>query len=226
MRGLRGKRIGNAPGTSGHNALLQGLSAAGMTDKDVVLVTMNVREMPDALVAGKIDAFAAFEPTPSSFLKTYPGQFVPLHRQVSPAYLVIPRQLTDKQPEVVYLLLAAVQRTTRWLNRSRSNLDLASKWTISGMRDFLGKDPELDVRDIATLTRTDFLDISGVPFIPLRDKNVDSPLGRTFENLRKSGKLPASVEWQQVAKNVDNSMNRHVHDNSSRYKINEFDYSQ
>ncbi|MFZ0612987.1 MAG: ABC transporter substrate-binding protein [Desulfobacterales bacterium] len=65
LQDLRGKRIGIKLGTSTHSGILAALSAAGIPVKDVILMDLDPGLMPEALMAGSVDAIAASEPTPS-----------------------------------------------------------------------------------------------------------------------------------------------------------------
>ena len=221
---LKGKRIGNAKGTSGHSTLLQGLAGAGLSESDVTLVQMNVRDMTEALTTGKIDAFAAWEPTPSTVLRTYPNRFSSLHKQISPAYLVVSRKLGQDNPEAVRLLAASLHRAVRWMQKSRSNLTTASAWTIEAMFRFTKVRQEITEKEIAALTRADLLDIAGAPLIPANESENNSGLWRTFQFFKKSGKLPADLSWQKVQSSFDREHTPAVIANAKRYKLDEFDY--
>ncbi|MBT7990254.1 MAG: ABC transporter substrate-binding protein [Anaerolineae bacterium] len=65
MEALRGKRIGIEKGTSTHGGLLSALSARNIPESAMTFIDLNPGTMPEALMAGSIDAFAASEPTPS-----------------------------------------------------------------------------------------------------------------------------------------------------------------
>jgi ABC-type nitrate/sulfonate/bicarbonate transport system substrate-binding protein len=65
MEELRGKRIGIKKGTSTHGGLLSALSVLNIPESAMTFVDLNPGIMPEALMAGSIDAFAASEPTPS-----------------------------------------------------------------------------------------------------------------------------------------------------------------
>ena len=69
MKELRGKRIAYAFGSNAHYALLQSLASAGLRERDVRLIPLDVTEMPDALADGTINAFSAWEPTPTIALR-------------------------------------------------------------------------------------------------------------------------------------------------------------
>lgn len=225
MAELKGKRIGNAQGTSGHSALLQGLAGAGLSEKDVMLVQMNVRDMQEALLTSKIDAFAAWEPTPSTTLRLYPARFSALHKQISPAYLVVSRQMSRDTPEAARLLVASLHRAVRWLKKNRNNLDTASNWTRVAMFTFTGKPSVVSAREIAALTRSDLLNIAGAPLIPVNEGQNNSALWRSFDFFKKAGKLPANLSWATVQSSFDVEHTTHVIANARRYKLDEFDYA-
>jgi NitT/TauT family transport system substrate-binding protein len=226
MAELKGKRIGNSLGTSGHSALLQGLTGAGLGEKDVTLVQMNVRDMPEALIAGRIDAFAAWEPTPSTVLRLHPARFTSLHKQISPAYLVISRKMSRENPEAARLLTASLHRAVRWLQKSRANLLAASTWTLAAMHRYTGQTPAMSGEEIAALTRSDLLNIAGAPLIPANEAHVNSALWRTFEFYKASGKLPARMSWSKVQESFDIEHTTQVTSNAKRYHLDEFDYER
>lgn len=224
MAGLKGKRIGNSRGTSGHSTLMQGLASAGLGEDDVVLVQMMVRDMPEALFAGRIDAFAAWEPTPSSTLKKFPGRYKALHRQISPAYFALSKKVADAQPEAARLLVASLHRAVRWLSGNRSHLAKASSLTLDAMRGFTGTPPDLRETDIVALTRSDLLDIAGAPLVPAGDAERGGGLWRSYDFLLKSGQLPNRLKWDKVKASVDRQLTAQVLGQPKRFRLDEFDY--
>lgn len=225
MADLKGKRIGNSAGTSGHNALLHGLDGAGLSEKDVNLVQMNVSDMPNALLAGQIDAFAAFEPTPSSLLRQHGGRFAALHKQISPAYFMLTGELVSKHPEGSRILIASLHRAIRWLGKSRDNLGRASRWALVSMREFTGQEPSITEKEISQFTRSDLLDIAGAPRIPVNESETGSALHRNFKFLKKSGKLLAGATWQQVQMSFNRELGTQMLQNARRCGLDEFDYA-
>jgi NitT/TauT family transport system substrate-binding protein len=224
MAELKGKRIGNARGTSGHHTLLRGLASAGLDEKDVILVQMMAREMPDALYAGRIDAFAAWEPTPSGTLKKYPGRYKALHRQISSAYFVLSGKTMQAQPQVASLLAAALHRAVRWMSSNRAHLATAVRWTMASMRQFTGKDLDISEKDITRLTRTDLLEIPGTPLIPSSEIRQGGALWRSYDFFLKHGKLPTSLTWEKIEASMDRQVMPHVLRNATRFRLDEFDY--
>ncbi len=65
LKDLMGKRVAIKKGTSTHGGFLALMSAKGIPPKAVTVVDLNPGTMPEALMAGSVDAVAASEPTPS-----------------------------------------------------------------------------------------------------------------------------------------------------------------
>ncbi|MFK5953868.1 MAG: ABC transporter substrate-binding protein [Desulfobacterium sp.] len=72
---LKRKKIGYAFGSNAHYALLKTLASAGLNENDVKLIPMEVAQMPEALDAGEITAFSAWEPTPYNCIKKVCQQY-------------------------------------------------------------------------------------------------------------------------------------------------------
>ena len=95
---LRKMKIGNAHGSTSHYALLQALGSVGLSEKVITLVPLEVNQMADALASGTIDAFAAWEPTPTAAFKKYPGRFASIYRHISNSYFLISGRLAGEHP--------------------------------------------------------------------------------------------------------------------------------
>jgi len=65
LKDLGGKRVAIKKGTSTHGGFLALMRSAGIPLKAVTVVDLNPGTMPEALMAGSVDAVAASEPTPS-----------------------------------------------------------------------------------------------------------------------------------------------------------------
>ena len=65
LKDLMGKRVAIKKGSSTHGGFLALLSAKGIPQKAVTVLDLNPGTMPEALMAGSVDAVAASEPTPS-----------------------------------------------------------------------------------------------------------------------------------------------------------------
>lgn len=225
VRELRKKRIGTVPGSTSHYALLQALQAADIKEQDVTLVAMEAVELPDALAKGRVDAVAAWEPTPTVIMTNHPDRFSLIHRQSSYGYFALSSRLLEQQPAAARELAAALVRAVRWLKKSPANLGKASQWTLEGMSSLTGKKPRLTATEVATITSSDLLAIPGAPLLPAGEGAVGSPLHRTFSFMQQQGQVPASLSWQTISSRMRPAMLRDVSANPSRYLLNQFSYA-
>ncbi|MBA4368043.1 MAG: hypothetical protein C0403_10460, partial [Desulfobacterium sp.] len=69
---LKGKRIGAPSGSTAHHSLLVALETAGMKESDVTIIPIEVSEMSEALIQGRVDAFSSWEPFSANALRTHP----------------------------------------------------------------------------------------------------------------------------------------------------------
>lgn len=224
FRNLRAGRIGNAYGSTSHYALLQALAAAGMSERDVILVPMNANDMLDALEAGKIDAFAAWEPVPADALLRYPGKYAQISRQTSYAFFLLSDSLIRSRPETAREITAALVRAIRWLKKREANLLTACRWVLSGVQAFTGRPSPLNEQAIAKITHDDLLDVPGAPSIPAQLAAEGSLLLKEFEFLKKIGKLPADASRERITQSFDARMMKEVINQPARYALNRFEY--
>jgi NitT/TauT family transport system substrate-binding protein len=105
---LKGKKIAVETGTVDHFLLMMGLRKAGLSAKDVTLVSLETSKAAAAFAAGEVDATAVFAPfTTEAFKrsgskelfssKDYPGSVVD--------HLVVNRSLIKQHPEQVQSLV-------------------------------------------------------------------------------------------------------------------------
>lgn len=226
IKDLRNKRIGNATGSTSHYALLQALAAAGMTDRDVTLVPMESSAMVSALEKGMIDAFAAWEPTPTAVLKKHPGRFSQISRQNSYSFFLLSGALARSHPDIAREITASLVRAIRWLKKNNANLLMASRWSLDGVHHFTGKVSALNERDIASITHDDLLDIVGAPAIPANFVHDGSLMMKEYEFLKKLGKLPTDSSRQRFEKSFSNNLMREVLAAPAHYGLNRIDYDQ
>lgn len=223
MTDLRQKRVGSVPGSTSHYALLQGLAAAGMTEKDLTLVMLEVRALPEALLQGRIDALAAWEPTPSALLATHPGRFALIYRQASYSYFILSRRLLEQHPAVADEIAAAILRAVRWLKQDQANLNRAGGWTVSGMVAFTGKPAILSPQEVAAITRQDLLEVPGAPL--LNDTGGPaSPLKRLFDFMQQQQHLPPHATWETLRSSLRPDFLRSLAARPGRYGLQRFDY--
>ena len=223
IRELKGKNIGYALGSNAHYALLRALSSDGLNETLVHLIPMDVNEMPEALRAGEIEAFSAWEPTPTITLIKYP-EYTIIHRYISSGFMYFTRTFSENHPEVVRQILAAEIRALKWMKSSRQNLLLASEWSLQAGKDLTNLEIGLTVEQNAFLAEGDIIGLSSVPFIPRNDLRPNGPLYLEFELLKALGKIPVFARWEKVHNSFDLQIIIDVLTNAKEYRLNEFDY--
>jgi NitT/TauT family transport system substrate-binding protein len=185
---------------------------------------MEVNQLPDALLQGKIDAFAAWEPTPSALLAAHPGRFTQIYRQTSYSYFVLSRSLLEQHPATARELSAAILRAVRWLKKDAANLVLASRWTADGMAVFTGKPSRFSAADVARVTAQDLLDVPGAPL--LNDSgDSGSHLRRLFTFMKQQNQLPPHATWENVQNSLKPELLRDIAAQPARYRLNSFHYA-
>lgn len=226
IKELRKKRIGNAYGSTSHYALMQALSAAGMSEQDVTLVPLTVNEMLEALESGKIDAFAAWEPIPAAAIKKDPGRYSQISRQRSYAFFVLSGNLDRSNPAATREITAALVRAIHWLKKSDTNLLTACNWSVDGVLAFTGKPSQLKAKDVARITREDLLEVAGAPAIPAKLSQEGSLLLKEFDFLKQLGKLPPNASREKLSLSFKNSIMNEVMTAPKKYNLNKFDYAK
>lgn len=194
---LKGKRIGNAAGSTAHYTLLEGLATVGLGEADVTLVETPVNDMPAELEAGRIDAFSAWEPAPTIALAKNPKHFV-AYRGATNSYLLFNRTLAAARPEVAAEFVTAFARAYYWLKKNPDHVGLAARWSLTALAEFTGKPAALSAEQAIAITRREALDIVGLPALPKSDASAGGRLARQFAFLKQRGKLPATAQWRQV----------------------------
>jgi NitT/TauT family transport system substrate-binding protein len=220
---FKGRRIAYVFGSTAHYTLLEALSSAGLTEKDVSLVQMNINEMPDALDKGQIDAFAAWEPAPTVALARNTSHTA-VHRGLNAAYLGVSRRYAQRHPEEARHLAAAVARAIYWMQQSRKNLEQAAKWAISQEQAFTGKPSGLTVEQAMAVTRRELLDVAAVPLIPKKESTEQGLFHKQMEFLKKIGKLEANAQWGRLRESIDRSLLNEVMVNPAQYGLYHFNY--
>ncbi len=221
LKELKGKRIGVTIGTTGHYGLLLGLNAAGMQEDEVKIVPMNVSDMTRALAQNSIDAFSAWEPTPSVALASN-KEFVAIHRFLNSSYLYQTKKFALQNPEASMQVHASFLRALRWLKKSESNLAIAVQWTIQSAELLANKAPYPSTQTIQALTRTDLLRFADEPLIPEAYMKKDGHLHKGFEFLKARGRLPADASWDNVRKGMSNQTLKTILANPGKYQLDEY----
>lgn len=221
LKELAGKRIGYVEASSAHHTLLQGLAAAGLQESQVRLVALRIDEMPAALQAGRIDAFAGWEPATSAALKSDSRNRI-VFRGQSTDYLVVDRRFAERSADAARQLAAALARAINWLKLSQLNLDQAAHWAIAEAEAFSGKRETLAAEQVAAITHRDILNIPSAPTLVLGGN--PPPLKKEYEFLARLGKLPADARWEHLEAAMHNELLAEVIAAPRRYRLNDYDY--
>jgi len=220
---MRGKRFGYAIGSNAHYSLLHMFQLRGIAATDVRLIPINVVEMPEALAAGNIDAFSAWEPTPFLTRKLFPDKVV-IHRSLSTGYLYFSRALYEKHPDAVLHMLAAQLRAFYWIKHKKENLLNASRWNIDENNKLSDTMSELSDVDISKLAVDDIIGHHSSPVIPLQSLSRTGNLYKEFKFLKELGMVPLSIAWEKVRDSFAPQILDGIYNNPSVYRFNEFDY--
>lgn len=220
---LKGKKIGNVFASSGHFALLRVLNSAGLSEKEVRLVQMPVNQMPDALYKGSIDAFAAWEPTPSLVISSAPDRFAAIGRQNSSAYLVANRSFTSQHPEAIRLVAAGLVRAMTWL-KNGDNLHRAAEWNQATINSF-SSITRNHVEEISRISSSDLTAIRYSPRIaPLMRVNGKLALAEELEFLKAVGKIAKEAQWDTIQQSFNRDIVEQVLRNPAKYELKRYHY--
>lgn len=219
---LKGRRIGFVEASSAHLTLLQGLAAAGLSEQQVTLVAMGIKDMPQALETGDIDAFAGWEPATTLALSRNPRNHV-VFRGSSSDYFVLQRPFARRQPQAALQVVAAFARAVAWMGANTAHLQQAARWALEDTNRFAGSASGLSSTQVMAITRRELLDIPSAPV--LLDDDGPPRLKAEFEFLQRLGKLPAQASWAQVDAALAYDGLAQVLADERRYRVRSFDYA-
>lgn len=220
---LKGKKVANGFGSTAHYALLEGLATVGLSEKDIQLVEMSVSDMPAALDSGKVNAFSAWEPTPTIAMAKNPDHFV-AYRGVNNSYLVFSRRLVEQQPQVAREFLAAFPRALYWMKKSSNNLRQAAQWTLQAQQEITKKPPDLSVEQAMEIAKREAIDIPGAPMLPKLEATSAGRMASQLRFLKQIGRIPETVFWEGVVTNFAPQLMEEVLRQPARYRIFIYDY--
>jgi ABC-type nitrate/sulfonate/bicarbonate transport system substrate-binding protein len=221
---LKGKRIGNAFASSGHYALLKTLQNAGLAERDVTLIPLDVNKMSKALLDGKIDAFSAWEPTPYLFIAQYPDRFSSVGRQSGSGYLSVARRFADRHPESIPLLAAGVARAMQWFSKNAANLKQAALWNRASIQKLTGTESHASPEELSRQTGADLQVIHySAKLPPMKDRGKNLLLDE-FTFLKAIGRLPQTARWQTIRNSFDHSIMDRIYRNQTASSLNRFSY--
>ncbi len=219
---LRGKRIAYSPGSSSHLVLMRGLKSAGIAESAVTLVAMEPGQMPQALESGAVDAFSAWEPTPTISLQRNAANR-PIFRGMSTDWVVASEPFVRTHAPVALALTAAYARAVLWMRAANANLERAASWVLSDGEAFTGEARSITVAKAMDIARKDLLDVPGAPAVPAKVDGVP-PLTREFEFLQDLGRLPPEAKASQVTQALAYDALRQVQAAPKVHRVHQFSY--
>lgn len=220
---LKGKRIGSAAGSTAHYGLLVALANAEIKETEVTIVPLEVNEMSEALAAGRIDAFASWEPATANALRTHP-EFSVVQRFMNNSYIYFAGSWARNHPEIADLITAAYVRSLRWMRDDRRNLARAVAWTLEDGARLLGKPTALKPEEVARITTEDLLRLAAIPTVPRQDLAANGSIRRAFAFLQEQGKISASVPWRKIEESFDHSRLERILADPEKFSLLAFDY--
>lgn len=135
---LRGKTVGVKKGTSTYGGFLRLLASKNLNPTEIRILDMRPSEMPDALVAGSIDAFVASEPTPSLAEMRGARELATMGGlgNTYPILILARRELLREQPDQVARFLRAIQR-------AEETIEATPDETAATLAQITGLSPEV-----------------------------------------------------------------------------------
>jgi ABC-type nitrate/sulfonate/bicarbonate transport system substrate-binding protein len=222
IEALKGKRVAYSAGSSSHLVLLSGLSAAKMKESDVVLVPMEPSQMPDALENGSIDAYSAWEPTPTISLNRSPKNRA-IYRGMSTDWVVLSKEFADKHPQAAVALVASFARGVQWMRASQANVERAAAWVVADGVAFTGKPSALPLSKVVEIVRKDLLDVPGAQAVPSKVDGV-LPLSRELEFLQQQGRIAREFDAAKVVEAFAYPALKQVQADPKKYRLHVYDY--
>ncbi|MBF0161936.1 MAG: NrtA/SsuA/CpmA family ABC transporter substrate-binding protein [Magnetococcales bacterium] len=219
---LRGRRIGYAPGSNAHYAILATLAAAQLSAADVTLLPMPVHALPKALELGRIDAFGAWEPTPAIAEKMYKHKII--HRFLSSGYLYFTPAFAKQHADWVHWLVAAQIRALNWMMQEDDHRLQAILWMERDAEQLEGREFVLTHEESKRVAQYSIRRMRDMPLIPEEDFAIGGRLERASRFLSTIGLLPAELPWSSVRDCLHREIGLNVLSDPQHYQINTFSY--
>ena len=201
FRDLRGRRIAIPSRFAvDHLFVRRMLKENGMVARDVELVEMAPPEMPAALYARQVDAYATGEPFGAVAEVAGYARILYMTRDKWPNYvccvLTIHQELIDKQRPLVQQLVNHVLSAGAWLEMAQANRDLAAE--IAGGPAMFNQRPEI-LKHVLTNPR------DRVTYADLR--LIQSEMDELMEAALDAGIIRQRIAYERY---VDESFQRNV----------------
>lgn len=223
LRDLAGKRVATGFGSTAHFTLLSALESEKLSDRDLTLIDMSVTEMQKALENGSIDAFCAWEPTPSLALSAHP-EFQTVHSGLNMSFLYFRSDFVRQYPELTRLITAAVIRGCRFM-RDEASLRSTAQLTAKTATDFSSGGVPMIPETTVFITRRDLIEIPGAPQIDEKLLIPGGPLEKEFLFLKGTKKISPNASWGGMIDSFDLSMAKMILESERTYDLQNFDFA-
>ena len=197
VRDLAGRRVGIAYGSNAHYALMNALAGEAVPVTAIQPVFVDVNEMPKALADSRIDAYSAWEPTPTVSTVSYPEHRV-IHRSLTTGYLYFCEGFFAEEKGAAQQVILATLRALHWLHEDKANRMRACDWAMAAGRVLSGEQTVLKAEDYMKLVDEDLLERHSAGMVPATDLVFGGRLAQEFSFLKQLGKVPESISWQEV----------------------------
>lgn len=214
---LKGKKVGFAFGSNAHYFLLKTLEQNKISEKEITLVQLDVPSMPQALENNEIDAFSAWEPTPTLAIKNFPS-LKRIDNGRSSGYLYAKGEFSRTNPEAIKHIIASEIRAIKYIQKNQENLDRVSSWAIEAGTALKGSSLGLTVEEYNKIVS------DGLPgSVYIEDKYYvdDGILNEEFDLLKTLGKVPQSATWNEARVKIKRELVKEVLSNPKKYRLEE-----
>ena len=220
---LKGKRIGYGFGSNAHYALLEALASEGLGPGDVSLIPMDVNDMASSLESGSIEAFSAWEPTPTIVLHKHP-EFVSIRRVLTTGYLYFSEPFKQSSPQIVRLIVASQLRAMAWIIASDENLLAASTWTLNAGKMIGGDVDDVSPELLSDIVNNGLLGNSASALIAEKSLKENSSLFREFRFLQSLGQVPENKQWDDINSCFDQKLALDIISKPEQYRLSTDDF--
>jgi NitT/TauT family transport system substrate-binding protein len=199
MKALKGQKVAVEVGLVDHLLLLDGLTKAGMTDKDITIVNSKTNETPQVLASGQVAAIGAWQPNSGQAMQLVPGARPIFTSSQSPgliydALAVSPASLTAHRADWVKLV-KIWDRVVHYINDPKTQDDAV---VIMSKRDGL-----TPAAYKAFLAGTHLLDLADGKKAYMKGPGLDSVYGSTVNADKFNVKYAVYKEAQKTDTYID-----------------------
>ena len=176
---LKGKKVGNAKGSSSHNLISAAVEMAGLSIGDIDTVGLSAADRAFAFDTDSIDAWVVWDPYFTIAQARSPSRVLAFSGDVlkdSAGFLLANAEFAERNPDIVRDLIAGSREAGTW---AKANLD--------NVTTSLAKATGIDETILSTVNRNASFDV-----VPLSQEILDGQQD-TADRLFRLGLLPGKV---------------------------------